>query len=111
MRGFLYCRAKTTPLFWGTGLLFLLFSLTRKLGGVTKRYPLTDDGSFLFPMLYGYYRRVSRRWLVYECFSAFLNGEYAVFSNYSPPEIHDNAFLEHKLPLIHDYYVIIHVMI
>lgn len=40
-----------------------------------------------------------------------LNVEYAVISNYSPPEIHDNAFFEHELPLIHDYYMIIHVMI
>ena len=58
---FLHCWAKTTPLFWGTGLLFLLFLLTRKLGGVTKRYLLNYGGSVLFPMLYGYYCRVLRR--------------------------------------------------
>ena len=147
MHGFLHYWAQNTPLFWGTGLLFLLFLLTRKLGGVTKCYPLTDDGSVLFPMLYGYYRRETRRWLVYECFSTFWTSN-TLFSNYSPPEIHENAFiwtqiainswllhdnscydlntnchliainlvavmlfLEHKLPLIHDYYMIIHVII
>ena len=39
---FLHCWAKTTPLFWGTGLLFLLFSLTRKLGGGNETLP--SDG-------------------------------------------------------------------
>lgn len=48
---FLHCWAKTTPLFWGTGLLFLLFFTDEDAGGVTKRYPLTNDGSVLFPML------------------------------------------------------------
>ena len=100
MRGSLHRRAQTTPQFWGTGLLFLLFSLTRKLGGVTKRYPLTDDGSVLFPMLYGYYRRVSRRWLVYACFSAFYNGEYAVFRIILHHRFTIMLLFEHELPLI-----------
>ena len=36
---FLHCWAKTTPLFWSTGLLFLLFSLTRMLGGGNETLP------------------------------------------------------------------------
>lgn len=55
----------------GYWFVVLVVFTDEEAGGVTKRYPLADDGSVLFPMLYGYYRRVSRRWLVYECFSAF----------------------------------------
>lgn len=45
----------------GYWFVVLVVFADEEAGGVTKRYPLTDDGSVLFPMLYGYYRRVSRR--------------------------------------------------
>ena len=55
----------------GYWFVVLVVFTDEEAGGVTKRYPLNYGGSVLFPKIYGYYRRETRRWLVYECFSAF----------------------------------------
>ena len=71
IRGFYIVGLKPLPCFGVLVCCSCCFHWRGCWGGVTKRYPLMYDGSILFPMLYGYYRRVSRRWLVYECFLPF----------------------------------------